>query len=82
MLPLTKRQSEILAFLNSFMGTHGYAPSIDEIGRHFGLTSLATVHKHLENLKQRGYITRHWGRSRSIAVVAGGPVCPTCQRAL
>ena len=54
MLPLTKRQREILDYLNEFITQHGYAPSLEEIGRRFGLSSLATVHKHLTNLQEKG----------------------------
>ena len=69
MLPLTKRQREILDFLNEFISQHGYAPSLEEVGRRFGLSSLATVHKHLTNLQQKGFIRRTWNRSRSVEVV-------------
>jgi len=60
MLPLTKRQREILDYLNEFIQRHGYAPSLEEIGRRFGLSSLATVHKHLTNLQEKGFIKRAW----------------------
>ena len=69
MLPLTKRQREILDFLNEFIQQHGYAPSLEEIGRKFGLSSLATVHKHLTNLQEKGFIRRAWNRSRSVEMV-------------
>src|SRR4029453_2110605 len=69
MLPLTKRQREILDFLNDFIQQHGYAPSLEEIGRRFGLSSLATVHKHLTNLEEKGFIKRSWNRSRSWELV-------------
>src|SRR4026207_1079 len=69
MLPLTKRQREILDYLNDFIGQHGYAPSLEEIGRRFGLSSLATVHKHLTNLQEKGFIKRAWNRSRSVEMV-------------
>src|SRR5947208_12010000 len=75
MLPLTKRQREILDYLNDFIQQHGYAPSLEEIGRRFGLSSLATVHKHLTNLQEKGFIRRAWNRSRSVELVptrAGG----------
>jgi len=68
-LPLTKRQREILDYLNDFIGQHGYAPSLEEIGRRFGLSSLATVHKHLTNLQEKGFIRRAWNRSRSVELV-------------
>ena len=69
MQPLTKRQREILDFLNEFIEQHGYAPSLEEIGRRFGLSSLATVHKHLTNLQDKGVIRRAWNRSRSVELV-------------
>lgn len=67
--PLTKRQREILDYLNDFIQQHGYAPSLEEIGRRFGLSSLATVHKHLTNLQDKGFIKRAWNRSRSVELV-------------
>jgi repressor LexA len=67
--PLTKRQREILDYLNSFIQQHGYAPSLEEVGKRFGLSSLATVHKHLTNLQQKGFIKRAWNRSRSVEVM-------------
>src|ERR1700722_20220487 len=60
MLPLTKRQREILDYLNEFIQQHGYAPCLEEIGRRFGLSSLAPVHKHLTNLQEKGFIKRAW----------------------
>ena len=69
MQPLTKRQREILDFLNEFIEKHGYAPSLEEVGRRFGLSSLATVHKHLTNLQDKGFIKRAWNRSRSVELV-------------
>jgi repressor LexA len=69
MLPLTKRQREILDYLNDFIQQHGYAPSLEEIGRRFQLSSLATVHKHLSNLQEKGFIKRAWNRSRSVEMV-------------
>ena len=69
MRPLTKRQREILDFLNEFIENHGYAPSLEEIGLRFGLSSLATVHKHLTNLQDKGFIKRTWNRSRSVELV-------------
>ncbi len=67
--PLTRRQREILDYLGEFIQQHGYAPSLEEIGRRFGLSSLATVHKHLTNLQEKGFIRRAWNRSRSVELV-------------
>ena len=41
-------------------------------GRRFGLSSLATVHKHLTNLQEKGFIKRAWNRSRSVELVPTG----------
>ena len=68
-VPLTRRQSEILDYLGEFIQQHRYAPSLEEIGRRFGLSSLATVHKHLTNLQEKGFIRRAWNRSRSVELV-------------
>lgn len=73
--PLTRRQREILDYLKEFIDERGYAPSLEEIGSRFGLSSLATVHKHLQNLQEKGFIRRAWNRSRSVELVqtrAGG----------
>src|SRR5260370_378091 len=70
MLPLTKRQREILDYLDGFIAQHGYAPSLEEIGRRFGLSSLPTVHKHRTNLQEKGFIKRAWNRRRSVEMVA------------
>jgi repressor LexA len=71
-MPLTKRQKEILDFLEAFLEEHGYPPSFEEIARHFGYTSLATVHEHLENLRQKGYIRKSYNASRSIELIPSG----------
>ncbi len=53
-MPLTKRQREILTYLQSYADENGYAPSFDEIARQFNYNSLATVHEHLTNLERKG----------------------------
>ena len=66
---LTRRQKEILDYLTRHIERKGYAPTIEEIGENFGLNSLATVHKHLTNLQEKGFIKRAWNRSRSVEMV-------------
>src|SRR5512145_1737186 len=66
---LTRRQKEILDFLERHIARKGYAPTIEEIGEHFGLSSLATVHKHLSNLQEKGLVKRDWNRSRALELV-------------
>jgi len=66
---LTKKQFQILSFLHSFLQNEGYCPSFEEIGKKLGLSSVATVHKHICALERKGYIRRGQNRSRSIEVV-------------
>ena len=76
-MPLTKRQKEILDYIESFIDARGYAPSFEEIAESFGYSSLATVHEHLSNLERKGYIRKSYNESRSIELVrsdTGTPV--------
>ena len=68
-MPLTRRQREILQYLADYIGDHQYAPSFEEIAGHFSFSSLATVHEHLTNLEQRGFIRRNHNESRAIELV-------------
>ena len=66
---LTKRQKEILDYVRTHIQDKGYAPTLEEIGQHFRLSSMATVHKHLSNLAAKGLVERGWNRSRDMRVV-------------
>src|SRR5207302_9012384 len=55
-MALTKRQREIYDFISQFVQKNGYSPSFEEIGDGMGLSSLATVHKHLTNLEHKGML--------------------------
>jgi repressor LexA len=65
-MALTRRQKEILDFIESFLDTRGYSPSFEEIAGFFQYRSLATVHEHLSNLEAKGYIRKSYNESRSI----------------
>jgi len=68
---VTRRQRQVLDYVQGYLRRHGYSPSLEEIGRHLGVTSLATVHKHLTRLEDRGAIRRRAHQSRSLEVVGG-----------
>ena len=55
--------------MRSFVAERGYSPSLEEIGEHFGLSSVATVHKHVQHLVEKGHLRKAWNRSRSIEPV-------------
>ncbi len=68
-MAITKRQRELYDFISRFVAENGYSPSFEEIGEGMGLSSLATVHKHVTNLEKKGLLTRDYNRSRSIDLV-------------
>jgi len=65
-MALTRRQKDVYDFLVQFVTEHGYSPSFQEISKGLGLSSLATVHKHITNLEEKGLLKRDYNRSRSI----------------
>jgi repressor LexA len=68
-MALTRRQREIYDFVCAFIDERGYSPSLEEICERFGLASVATVHKHLQHLIEKGLLRKAWNRSRSIEPV-------------
>ena len=65
-MALTRRQREVLDVIRSFIEQNRYSPSLEEIGRKLGLSSVATVHKHVSLLVEKGYVKRAWNQNRSI----------------
>jgi repressor LexA len=65
-MAITRRQRQVYDYISEFVQKHGYSPSFEEIGEGLGLSSLATVHKHISNLEKKGLLTRDYNRSRSI----------------
>jgi repressor LexA len=72
-MALTRRQREIYDFVRAFVAEQGYSPSLEEIGAAFGLSSVATVHKHVEHLVAKGYLRKDAHRSRSVEPAADAP---------
>lgn len=65
-MAITKRQRQVYDFIADFVQRNNYTPSFQEIGDGLGLSSLATVHKHITNLEKKGLLNRDYNRSRSI----------------
>jgi len=72
-MAVTRRQKEVIDFLEAFVSRNGYSPSFEEIARGMELKSLATVHKHITNLEKKGMLDRVHNRSRSIDVLPPRP---------
>src|SRR5438477_4175055 len=58
MLPRTQRQKEVLDYITRFLAKHGHEPSYAQIARYFGVSSKATIAKHISALEKRGLIKR------------------------
>src|SRR5262249_54859786 len=65
-MALTRRQPAVYDFVTGFVAARGYSPSLEEIGAAFGLSSVATVHKHVAHLVEKGLLRKGWNRSRSL----------------
>lgn len=66
--PLTKRQSQILEYIDSAIRDKGYPPTVREIGQAVGLNSPSTVHNHLNTLQDKGFLRRDPTKNRAIEV--------------
>jgi repressor LexA len=66
---LTGRQQEIWDFLVDYVDTHGYPPTVREIGEAVGLASPSTVHAHLANLERAGLLKRDPTKPRALELV-------------
>lgn len=65
----TKRQRELLNFVDTFIQGHGYGPSYREIMRSLGYKSVSTVAVHIDGLIAKGYLRKRDNSARSLEVV-------------
>jgi repressor LexA len=70
-MPVTlyNRQRQILDFIAQYIQTNSYSPTLQEIARALGVSSLATVHEHLEAMEKKGVIKRFDGAVRGIEIL-------------
>jgi hypothetical protein len=66
----TKRQKELLDFVDSFITEHGYGPSYREVMNGLGYKSVSTVAIHIEGLISKGYLRKRDNSARSLEVVS------------
>jgi len=72
----TKKQRELLTYIERFIGEHGYSPSYREIMTGLNYTSVATVALHINNLIRRGHLRKRDHSARSLEVVAASESAP------
>lgn len=66
---LTKRQNEILTYIKKFIVSNGYPPTVREIGEALDVSSPATIHAHLQNLEEKGWIKKQGSKNRAIELL-------------
>lgn len=66
---LTRRQEEILTYIKKYIVSHGYPPTVREIGKDLGVSSPATIHTHLSNLESKGFIKKEETKNRAIELL-------------
>ncbi len=66
---LTKRQDEILNYMKEYIVSHGFPPTVREIGKALGVSSPATIHAHLANLERKGIIKKDGSKNRAIELL-------------
>lgn len=71
---LTKRQKEVFDFVKESSKKKGYAPSLEEIQRHFKLASVSTAHFHVSKLLDSGYLDKVENKARGISISANEPL--------
>lgn len=66
---LYPRERQLLDFIIQFTQRHGFAPTLKEIGDAMGTKSPATVHEHIDKLRQKGFVKKLDGTARGLEVV-------------
>ena len=67
----SKKQRELLSFIDGFISGHGYGPSYREIMRALDYKSVSTVAIHINNLIAKGHLIKKDRSARSLEVVHG-----------
>lgn len=67
---LYPRERQLLDFISQFIQRFGYAPTLKEIGESMKISSPATVHEHIDRLRQKGFIRKLDGTARGLEIVA------------
>ncbi len=70
-MPVTlyKRQKQIFRFIKDYIEKYGYSPTLGEIAEAMGVSSLATVHEHVQTLAKKGVIRKYEGAVRGIEIL-------------
>src|SRR5262245_61389913 len=67
---LSSRQKSLLTYIKTFLAERGYAPTLAEMAKALGVSSLQAVKDHLIALERKGYLRRSPGRPRAIELLS------------
>jgi len=65
---LTKNQKEVLDYVRSYTAKHEFAPSLEEVRKHFKLASVSTAHHYMKKLEEGKYLTREANQPRGVTM--------------
>lgn len=71
---ISKKQKQILDFVQTFSQKNHYAPSLEEIQKKFKFASVSTAHFHVTNLEKSGFLNKHDNKARSISLSKKEPL--------
>lgn len=69
MSTLTRRQKQIYDYTKSYINKKGISPTLEEIKKHFRLSSLSTIHQHIGALADKGFIAKDDNSARGIRLI-------------
>lgn len=69
---LTEREHKVLNFLEDCIAERGYPPTVREICQKFGVKSTSTIHKDLNNLEKKHFISKDPSKPRTIEILKSG----------
>lgn len=75
-MDLTKRQSAVIRYIQEFLENEGRSPTLKEIAHGVGSSAVSTIHKHVQHLVDKGFLSRNHGKGNNIALV--GNCKPNC----
>ncbi len=69
MINITKKQKQVLDFINDYIYEYGISPTIEEIRKKLKLKAVSTIHEHINTLKEKGYLSKSNNSARGINTI-------------
>ena len=66
---ITKKQTQVLNFIKTYMAKNSYAPSLEEIKKKFKLASVSTAHYYISKLQDAGFLNKEHNQPRAVSTV-------------